>query len=78
MQDSAPKWRTHMDEEYWEPPPVMTVRDLARYLDISTDTLYRHIEQDEIPGFKLGNSWRFPKILVDKWIKKQVKKTTGH
>ncbi len=54
-----------------KPPEVMNVRQASKYLGISSDTLYRHVAQEQIPGFKLGNRWKFKKTTLDRWMEKQ-------
>jgi len=46
----------------------MTVRDVAEYLKLSTDLVYRLAQQGKIPVSKVGNRWRFNKEKVDKWM----------
>lgn len=50
---------------------VMTIRELASYLKMAEKTLYRLASEGRVPGFKVGNAWRFRKSEVDKWIKHQ-------
>ena len=50
---------------------VMTLREASQYLGISPDTLYKYLNEDQIPAFKLGNRWRFKKDLLDRWIEKK-------
>ena len=50
---------------------VMTLREASQYLGISPDTLYKYLNEDKIPAFKLGNRWRFKKDLLDRWIEKK-------
>jgi excisionase family DNA binding protein len=52
---------------------IMTIREIADYLKIAEKTAYRLVLDKKIPGFKVGNSWRFRKQEIDKWIKKQTK-----
>jgi len=52
---------------------IMTVKDLATYLKIAEKTAYRFASDKKIPGFKVGNAWRFRKSEIDNWIKKQEK-----
>ena len=52
---------------------IMTVKDLATYLKIAEKTAYRFASDKKIPGFKVGNAWRFRKSEIDDWIKKQEK-----
>ncbi len=47
---------------------VMTIRDLGIYLKMAEKTLYRLAANGEVPGFKVGASWRFRKSEIDKWI----------
>lgn len=63
------------------PREVMSVRQAAAYLQISADTLYTYAAKGKVPGFKLGNRWRFKKSRLDEWIEEQVSDNanrTGH
>jgi excisionase family DNA binding protein len=53
---------------------IMTVREVADYLKIAEKTAYRLVLDKKIPGFKVGNSWRFRAKEIDEWISKQTKK----
>ncbi len=53
------------------PPEVMNIRQASQYLGISRDTLYRYVAEEKIPGFKLGNRWKFKKTTMDRWMEKQ-------
>jgi excisionase family DNA binding protein len=55
---------------------VMTLREASQYLGISPDTLYKYLNEDKIPAFKLGNRWRFKKDLLDRWIEKKSERMT--
>ena len=50
---------------------AMTVQDVANYLNIDPKTVYRLVNRGELPGFKVGGSWRFQKEDLDAWIAKQ-------
>lgn len=52
---------------------IMTMKELADYLKIAEKTAYRFASDKKIPGFKVGNAWRFRKSEIDNWIKKQEK-----
>ena len=52
---------------------IMTMKELADYLKIAEKTAYRFASEKKVPGFKVGNAWRFRKSEVDNWIKKQEK-----
>jgi len=49
----------------------LTVKELSEYLKLNEKTAYRLAAKGEIPGFKVGGSWRFNKADIDKWIKQQ-------
>jgi len=49
---------------------VMTLREASTYLGVSPDTLYKYLNENRIPAFKLGNRWRFKKDLLDRWMEK--------
>jgi excisionase family DNA binding protein len=44
---------------------IMTPKDVASYLKMSVLTVYKHAKQGTIPGFRVGNSWRFDKDKID-------------
>jgi len=47
----------------------MTVKDVADYLKLNERTVYRMATAGKIPAFKVGGSWRFKQIELEKWIK---------
>lgn len=51
---------------------VMTIDDLARYLKLSTSTLYKLCAEGRVPGQKVGRHWRFHKDVIDHWLGKRV------
>lgn len=50
---------------------VMTIKGVAEYLQISPDSAYQYASSGTLPGFKLGNRWRFKKSIVDAWMIQQ-------
>ena len=50
---------------------VMDIRQASSYLGISPDSLYRYASEGTIPGFRLGNRWRFRKTRLDTWMDEQ-------
>ena len=49
-------------------PSLMTIDEVAKYLRLKKVTIYKHVQDGKIPGFKVGSAWRFKKTSVDKWI----------
>jgi excisionase family DNA binding protein len=44
---------------------IMTPKEVASYLKMSVLTVYKHAKMGTIPGFRIGNSWRFDKKRID-------------
>ncbi|PYX86912.1 MAG: DNA-binding protein [Acidobacteria bacterium] len=49
----------------------MNIRQASQYLGVSPDTLYKYVNEQKIPAFKLGNRWRFKKSKLDQWMEEQ-------
>jgi len=48
---------------------LMTVPEVAQKLNMSTKTVYRMAQEGDLPGVKIGSSWRFLPTQVAKWVK---------
>jgi len=51
------------------PKQVLTLREVAEYLNVHISTIYKYAQQGKIPAFKVGSDWRFKKDDIDAWIK---------
>ena len=49
----------------------MTLEEIAAYLKVSKETIYKMAQQKKLPCSKLGSQWRFKKELVDIWLEHQ-------
>lgn len=47
---------------------ILTPREAAQYLSVHVRTIYRLAKNGEIPGRKVGGSWRFKKEALDRWL----------
>ena len=47
---------------------ILTPREAADYLSVHVRTIYRLAKNGEIPGRKIGGSWRFKKDTLDEWL----------
>ena len=56
---------------------ILTLKEIAEYLKLAEKTAYRLAAEGELPGFKVGGSWRFKREEIQKWIEKQVKEIEG-
>jgi excisionase family DNA binding protein len=66
---STPKYtRTRRETEMADSREVMNIRQASQYLGVSPDTLYKYVNEQKIPAFKLGNRWRFKKTKLDQWM----------
>jgi len=53
---------------------ILTLHELAAYLKLNEKTAYRLVAQGDIPGFKVGGSWRFKRDVIADWVQEQTKK----
>ena len=51
--------------------PILTIKDVAEYLKVNERTIYRLAASGELPGFKVGNSWRFKRSELEQYIAEQ-------
>jgi len=47
----------------------LSVDEIAAYLGIKRDTVYRWIGERNLPGHKIGRLWKFRKEDIDDWVK---------
>ena len=52
------------------PEQLLTLEQVAEYLNVDKFTVYRLIAGRDLPAFKVGNQWRFKKQLIENWLKK--------
>lgn len=46
----------------------MTLQEVAEYLQLSKDMIYRLAQSGKIPASKVGNRWRFRRERIDHWM----------
>ena len=49
----------------------LTAKELSHYLKLSDSTIYKLAAEGELPGFKIGDSWRFDLDEILKVIQKK-------
>jgi len=47
---------------------IMTVKQVAEYLQMDEHTIYKLARSGQIPSVKIAGQWRFKKDVIDKWI----------
>ena len=50
---------------------LITVQELAKYLQLTEVTIYKYATEGKIPGMKIGSRWRFDKNKIDDLIKNE-------
>jgi PTS system nitrogen regulatory IIA component len=51
---------------------LMTVKQLAAYLNVNERTVLKLVADGTAPGVKVGSQWRFRKAMIDAWIDDQM------
>jgi excisionase family DNA binding protein len=52
-----------MDERW------LSLAEIAAYLGVSKDSVYRWLEQRRMPAHKVGRQWKFKAAEVDAWVR---------
>ncbi len=47
----------------------LSVDEIAAYLGIKRDTIYKWIADKQMPAYKVGRLWKFRKEEVDDWVR---------
>jgi excisionase family DNA binding protein len=56
---------------------ILTIEEVARYLKMKPQTIYKWAQEGQIPGAKLGKEWRFRKHILDEWIDSSIALSKG-
>ncbi len=56
-------------------PNIITAKEVGQYLKLSDSTIYKLAANGEIPGFKIGDSWRFDMDLIVSMIHTAIETT---
>ena len=49
---------------------LLTLEQVAEYLNVDKFTVYRLLNDRDLPAFKVGNQWRFKRKLIENWLAK--------
>ncbi len=47
---------------------IMTVKQVADYLQMDEHTIYKLSRSGKIPALKIAGQWRFKKDVIDSWL----------
>lgn len=51
---------------------ILTIEEVAAYLRLTPQTIYKWAQEKRIPAAKLGKEWRFRKSIIDSWLDEQI------
>jgi len=51
---------------------ILTLEEVALYLRLKPQTIYKWAQEKRIPAAKLGKEWRFRKSIIDQWLDEQI------
>jgi PTS system nitrogen regulatory IIA component len=51
---------------------ILTIEEVATYLRLTPQTIYKWAQERKIPAVKLGKEWRFRKSIIDRWLDDQI------
>jgi excisionase family DNA binding protein len=54
-------------------PRLMTVSEIASYLRVHPTTIYRLVKSGKMPSIRIGDSWRFDRDRIERWLKEGTK-----
>ena len=57
---------------------IMTLEEVAQYLRLKPQTIYKWAQEKRIPAVKLGKEWRFRRSILDRWLDQQMDKDFEH
>jgi len=56
---------------------ILTLEEVATYLRLTPQTIYKWAQEKKIPAAKLGKEWRFRKSIIDRWLDEQILDASG-
>ncbi|MGE5304158.1 MAG: helix-turn-helix domain-containing protein [Alphaproteobacteria bacterium] len=54
------------------PEQLLTLEEVAEYLNVDKFTVYRLLAQKQLPAFKVGSQWRFKRQMIEAWLLKNA------
>ena len=51
---------------------ILTLEEVAEYLRLKPQTIYKWAQEKRIPAVKLGKEWRFRRSIIDRWVDDQM------
>ena len=57
---------------------ILTLEEVAQYLRLKPQTIYKWAQEKRIPAVKLGKEWRFRRSILDRWLDEQIDEGFDH
>jgi excisionase family DNA binding protein len=54
----------NVSEDRW-----LSVEEIADYLGLKRDTVYKWIDRKKMPAHKVGVLWKFKRDEIDEWVR---------
>ena len=57
---------------------IMTIEDVAKYLKLKPQTIYKWAQEGSIPAIRIVKEWRFKRSILDKWLESKIPEGFKH
>jgi excisionase family DNA binding protein len=68
IQGMSRELKPFLNKQRAEEEPLLTVKTLAKYLQVSEQWVYERVHLKEIPHLKVGKFPRFKRSDIDRWL----------
>ena len=55
---------------------MLRIEDVAAYLKLKPQTIYKWAQKGTIPGAKFGKEWRFRRSAIERWIDSYMERSS--
>jgi len=56
----------------------LSVDEIGAYLGVKRDTVYKWINEKQMPAHKVGRLWKFRKEEIDEWVRSGGSSNNGN
>ncbi|MCE5258312.1 MAG: helix-turn-helix domain-containing protein [Chloroflexi bacterium] len=56
---------------------ILSVRQVAEYLQLKASTVYTWAQEGKIPATKVGRSWKFTSEDIERWLEQHLTDAEG-
>ncbi|MBN2121338.1 MAG: PTS sugar transporter subunit IIA [Candidatus Omnitrophica bacterium] len=57
---------------------ILTTQELSKYLKLNEKTVIKMAQSGELPGFKVGNQWRFYLSTIDEYLQDKIVRSSKY